>query len=199
VPSPQTFPRLVGVSALGPTMNLVRPLSPKPPPLPPRHAWTSDTRGSVAHGLALLHKIRRGCCVEKGIVSKNPGFFSRCTKDSNIDPTEDSKNGGFSRQKLLPSGRSTGWGLTQRRTTGRYHGFIQDASRVQSPSGDLAFLLGDCGTSPQFLIRKLLVLAPVALSRQQILTTMTSVLSRPPFEKTNAENAIDEPCACFRT
>jgi len=63
----------------------------------------------------------------------------------------------------------------------------------------LAFLLGDCGTSPQFLIRKLLVLVPVALSRQQILTTMTSVLRRSPFENTYAENAIDEPFPFFRT
>src|SRR5215472_15080601 len=27
--------------------------------------------------------------------SKNPAFYSRCTKDSNVDPAEVSQNGGF--------------------------------------------------------------------------------------------------------
>jgi hypothetical protein len=61
----------------------------------------------------------------------------------------------------------------------------------------LAFLLGDLGTPPQFIIRKLFILAPVPLSGQQILTTMTRALSRPPFEIPNAENAIDEALPFF--
>ena len=77
--------------------------------------------------------------------------------------------------------RSTGEGLTQCRTTGRYQSFIDEASRVSSTRGALAFLLGDLGTPPQFLIRQLGILVPVPLSRQQILTAMARVLRRLPF------------------
>ena len=33
--------------------------------------------------------------VELRGVSKNPGFFYRCTKDANVDPAEVSQNGGI--------------------------------------------------------------------------------------------------------
>src|SRR5215510_5812173 len=43
--------------------------------------------------------------------SENPAFFSRCTKESNVDPAEVSKKGGILLVNLLQSSRSTfSWG-----------------------------------------------------------------------------------------
>src|SRR5262249_3051563 len=39
--------------------------------------------------------------------SENPAFFSRCTKESNVDPAEVSKKGGILLVNLLQSSRST--------------------------------------------------------------------------------------------
>src|SRR5215510_5281191 len=39
--------------------------------------------------------------------SENPTFFSRCTKDANVDPAEVSKNGGILLANLLQSSSST--------------------------------------------------------------------------------------------
>src|SRR5262245_5691896 len=39
--------------------------------------------------------------------SENPAFFSRCTKESNVDPAEVSKKGGILLPNLLQSSRST--------------------------------------------------------------------------------------------
>ena len=90
-------------------------------------------------------------------------------------------------------------GLAQRGTTGSDHGFIEDASRVATTRGDLAFLFVYFGTPPQFLIRKLFVLAPVSFSGHQMFHTMPRMLRRPPFLVTNAENTIDDALTCFLT
>ena len=68
-----------------------------------------------------------------------------------------------------PHLHSTSRGLTQCGTTCSHDGFIDDSARVPSARGDLAFLLGDCGTPPQFFTRKLFLLAPVPLRSQPIL------------------------------
>jgi hypothetical protein len=63
----------------------------------------------------------------------------------------------------------------------------------------LAFVFVDVGTPPQFLIRKLFVLAPVSLSGHQMFHAMPRMLRRPPFLVPNAENAIDDTLTGFLT
>src|SRR5215471_5235834 len=65
--------------------------------------WAQRGRQNAAAGCSAWWR--------KGVDSKNPGFFSQCTKDAKVDPAEVSKKGGILLANPLQSSKRTfSWG-----------------------------------------------------------------------------------------